>query len=111
MPGGALEIGVDAGHRIRERPLARCHTLDSAEGPRDPTPPGGLPLATEATPTLPSQTPSHACLLSAIQSHEPGEHCLRPLGDRGSRSRFNSDSGPRFPAGPTDGGQTPGRRS
>lgn len=97
MPGGAPEVGAAAGRRIRERPLARCRTLDSAEGPRGPTPPGDPPLATEATPSLPSQTPS--------------ERRLRPLGDQGSRSRFSSDSEPCFPAGPTDGGQTPGRCS
>ncbi|XP_056907954.1 ankyrin repeat domain-containing protein 27 isoform X4 [Takifugu flavidus] len=107
--GETLETAVDFG--IREQPLARCHTLDPAEGPTDPTgqaPPGDPLPTTDATPTLPSQTLLHTCLLSADQSHEPSKNCLRPLGGQESHLKINGDSEPRLPAAQIHGGQRPG---
>lgn len=107
--GETLETAVDFGHRIRELPLARCHTLDSAEGPTAPTgqaPPGDPLPTTDATPTLPSQTLLHTCLLSADQSDEPSKNCLRPLGGQDSHLEINRDSKPLLPAAQIHGGQS-----
>lgn len=112
MRGGTLEMGVDAGCRIRGRPLGRCHTLEPTDGITGPT--GGTGAsspAPEATPTLPSPTPSHAGPVSTNQSHELGERCLRPLCGQESHMELNGDLEPRLPTTQTDGGQMPGRCS
>lgn len=98
---GTVDVGVDAGRRVRGRPLGRCHTLDPAEGPAGSTGGTGAPLpAPEATPPLPRQTPVHAAPVSADESHEPSEQCPRP---QGPLLELNGEPEPRPPAAPTDG--------
>lgn len=92
-----MEVGVDAG--------GRCHTLEPPEGTTGPLP------ATETTPTLPRQTPSHTAPVSADQSRQPREACLRPLRGQGSHVELGGAPEPRLPSAQSDGGPTPGRCS
>lgn len=93
--------GLDDVPRLRERPLGRCHTLDSGEGATssENTPHGDKHIpgavahvlpdggetyrpdcssAPETPPNLHS-TPSDSTHTSADQPHESSSHSLRPL--------------------------------
>lgn len=101
MRGGTLD--VDGGPRPRGRHLGRRHTLDAAHGTGLAAPDDA---ATEATPTLPCQTPSHAAPASADQLLDPSECGLRPPSGQGSHPEVNGDLRPRLLATQPDGQTT-----